>query len=144
MAGGKKQNASSSSDPRHPGLPNKKPHWQFYEKNILFQNTVFTNVWPMYKVQKTPSSHPHLPSERFEPGAPCSTMLPHPPSAALGCVPDGLRGPRGSEAGSQAFSDHSRLCNCDEASSRFHLPAKWKQRSAFTPHSRFHRLAASS
>lgn len=49
-----------------------------------------------------------------------------------------------SEVGSQAFSDHSQLCNCDEASPRFHLPAEWKQRSAFTPHSRAHRHAANS
>lgn len=40
-----------------------------------------------------------------------------------------------SEVGSQAFSDHSQLCNCDEAPPRSRLPAEWKQRSAFTPHS---------
>lgn len=88
----------------------------------------------MNKYEKTPSSHPPAPSERFPPGAPTVPL-----SAVPGCRPESLGG-----RSQRAFSHHSGLCNCDEASSRFHLPAAWKQRSAFTPHSRSHCLAAVS
>lgn len=36
------------------------------------------------------------------------------------------------EVGSEAFADHSQLCSCDEAYSRFYLPAEWAS-SSFYP-----------
>lgn len=66
------------------------------KKKKYFISKHFTSVWPMYKVQKTPSSHPPVPSERFQSGAPAIPL-----SAALGCKPGSLGGQsqRGCEPG---------------------------------------------
>lgn len=46
---------------RHPRSPTRSFKPAALCKKIFYSKTLFTNVWPMYKVQKTPPSHPHLP-----------------------------------------------------------------------------------
>lgn len=117
------------------GSPNQEPYQQIYEKNILFKNTVYTNGWRMYKVQKNPSSHPHLPSEMFKPETrdllpPAAPAVCHRPQreghVSLGARPSETRG------------SYATV----EACSRFRLPAEGTEISSY-PRSRFHRHAAS-
>lgn len=79
----------------------------------------------MYKVQKNPSSHPHLPLEKFKPWAP---NLPW--SAAPACESYSLRGRSvcGWEQGlprSQPVTQHRKACSWP------HLPAESNQISFY-------------
>lgn len=117
-----------------PGLPNQEPHQQFYEKNI-YSKTLFQTCGLCTKYKRL-----HLIPICLQRVLNLGFLISH---GQLLLAAGQIAAEGGaSEVGSQAFSDHSQLCNCDEASSRSHLPAEWKQRSAFTPHSRSHRHAA--